>query len=1306
MSINPRKPNGTLNPRYKKLVNETLDKITEDIKKAEKEYKKIGKLTIKAGKAHDKEKDKAKKKKIKKQLDTEIERRKVARDRAYKREDDYKEKLGKDLRKLQIGLTISKSNKGYLNDLLEKSGRRAFMKNAKIMKETNFTAVKVNQMDKRLAKAEKVYKARKAAGIVKGFKPKTTKRREFHSGVKTDYIYDFDDLDDNPSLVNQMVVNIRRVIDNTRFRHPKSKFIIKISATNDPFDNSNDLGANAFSLPAYANYTKQEAIDILEDKLERALEKYEDDEEGLDPRFDLITIGISYITEPSKVMGAGGHKTIQMANSLWFICGTTSKSNCFYRSISFIRLMRDLNNNPELAKEILGKDDRKLLQKINERSKQIKKSLKDVEQISRKTTTEDDIQKWVNKNYGSGGRGSNNKCEVNIYNSVFCKVKTIRPTNYTTGNLITYDVWCINHHFIPLVRWYDLSSIKDICEKKLKIDEEKEKEAYEANKPIKKHIATEIVDDGHFREWCEVEKMIDASNLKGFERTKWERIYKFHYKNNKNYVRKQINPINNKIATYDFEATPNGNNGKFITYRASLAYNVLDSNDNFIKMETKTFGGKGSIRKMMKWLYDNRRMMSGYTLYAHNAGKFDLLLILGEYLLENDEFWKIDTESLIVLNGAYLNIVLFNEDICPDGGCDEDDIYTIALKDSYRLLPASLDKLCKEFNVPHKKLTGSVDFNEVNINNCFGGYVKDKKPFSSDLFRIELGNYVYCNWDVVGLLEVMNTFKSEVYNNMGFINITDCLTGASLSKKNFFLSYYDGVNMPIYTMNEKYDTFCRNGYFGGRNEAFYIGEKIGKIYYNDFTSLYPDVGRKRLPYGKPKRWNKADVEKWNERLNSGKKLEPIIGIVRVIAKTKNFDILPIHSIKMDGKLMFPHLEKPTELYLWYNELLYGKSLDAYEYELLDAISFGDRVFGIPKDERETFWDNGVLSDFFNDAFEKKGKAKAEGKLALAQCYKIVANSGYGFWGLNARGDNNEGRDGMEILKCDDDSFWDLMSKGYVSNMNKVGKYTLVRTSKPMPVKDFNVAIAAAICSEARIKLHKYMMAIRKVGGNLLYADTDSCISDVDITQYPEIMTEFCWDGNGDDLGSMKNEAVEKLEKYFHSKVMKDNPLLDERMDKSKIKKMIKNHMKLQLEADGGDYYFDKGIIAGCKQYCLHKTTYDGGYIEASAAKGVARKLNYEDFHHLLYGSKMDEQKEYEEMIKKEKPDWVAPDGYRIYERQYQFRSGLISHIEGDIEIIKTPIDKAMRINYLKGVCEGGDKINGIEGKGFVEPIRV
>ena len=1297
MSINPRNKDGRLNPKYKALINKELGILVERLKKAEKEKKKIPKLEAKAIRASldvkgSKDEKKKKRATIKKKRDDEKERRIKAVKKTEEQFYRYKERIAKSTHKLNVGLLISKTNKAFMFDLMVKSGRTSYDKQIGIIEEGNFTKGAVRKIDKDLEKAEKFYKASLKRKRYKKIKEGTTRRKLFHNGIKTDYIFDFDDLGGNHNIIVQAIANIRKVINNTKWRHPNSKFMVKISSGDDPFDDR-----WAFSLPSYAVYTANEVLELLEDKVERALEEYDEEE---DDRFDWRTIGISYITEPAKIMGAGGHKTISQAHNLWFINGTCSRSNCFYRAISFIRIMKDLNKNVELAEELLGKDNRKLLDKINERSKHMKKKINDISGVSRKTTTEDDIQKWVDNCYGGGKRGSNWKCEVHIYNSVFCKCKIIRPSNYVGGILIRYEVWCINHHFIPLIRWYDVFNIKTICETKNLIDKEKEEIARESNAPIKKHIATEIVDDGHFRDWCYYEKQIEPHSLKGYEKTKWERIYKYTYAKDETKVRRQINPINNKIATYDLEATPNGNNDIFKTYRVSFSYNELDEFDNFIRIKTKSFGGIDSIKNWLEWLYKERKEFSGYTLYAHNAGKFDLLLVLNEYLLNNDDKWSVDTESLIVLNGAYLNLIIFCE--------DDENMNTLALKDSYRLLPSGLDKLCKEFDVPHKKLTGAVDFNEMNINNCYGGLVDApvSKVFSSDLFRLELGNRVYCDWDTIGLLEVLNMFKSEVYGEMENLNITDCLTGASLSKKNYFLSYYDGANMPIYSMNEKYDTFCRNGYYGGRNEAFYVGELIKKLYYNDYTSLYPDVGRKRLPYGKPHRWTKKEVMSYNDRLKRGKGNRPIIGMVRVIAKTKNFDIAPIHAIKKDGKLLFAHLVNPTELTLWFSEMLYANTYDAYEYEILDIISFGDNIYGIKKSEKDTFWENGVLSEFFNAAFEKKGKAKADGKLALAQCYKIVANSGYGFWGLNARGNNNEGRDGMEILKCDDDSFWDLMEKGCVSNMNKVGKYTLVRTSKPLPIKDYNVAIAAAICSEARIKLHKFIMAIRNVGGNVVYVDTDSCISDLDMTEYPEIMKEFCWDGNGDDLGSMKNEAVEKLEKYFEKKVMKDNPLLDERMDKHKIKEMIRNHMKIQKEADGGDYFFDKGIIAGCKQYCLHKTTYDGGFIEAKAAKGVKKNLNYSDFHHLLYGSKIDEQKKYEEKIKAEKPDWVAPEGYRIYERQHQFRSGLISHIKGDLDIVKTPIDKSFRINYLKGKCEGGDKIDGIEAFGYVKPLEI
>jgi len=1306
MSINPRTSTGAINNSYRARIQTRLTELRDNLKTNESKVKKIPKLKEKAKSEIKNTKVKEDKVRIKNELEKEIVRRQKALDRSFDEYNDYKSKIADTTRAKGIGLTITANDRIYLNDILSKKGRDTYLSNIDSATDFNFPKQRVKVLDRRLDKATEIYRRNKEKGRFKKHPPRNTKRQIFHDGVKVDYYFNWEELDDQNPIV-EMIANVRKAWNATHFAHPNQKLNIKFNGDEDP-----NLDSRAWSLPGFQNYTLNDALDIFEEKMERFLENegYTEEHEYL----QIDTIVITYIVEPNKIIGSGGHKTIQQASKDWFICDSDSKTNCFYRSVAFIRIMEEMGKNKTLAIELLN-DDKKLHKRINDRSKTIKLRLKKDVKVSKKTATEDDIQHFVDKCYGDGGRGSNNKCEVIIYNSVFQKAKIIRPTNYIKGNLKTIEIWNINHHFIPLVRWYNLTDIRDLCEDKTLRDKENEEKNKDINEKIKDKVALELENEELFSDWL-ISEHINEEELSAYGRSCLIKRYCLAYQNHPDKVRKQMNPMDNRIACYDFEATPNGNKNVFKTYRVSFAYNVIDDYGNFIKMECKTFGGQYCIKEWMEYLYKHRETFTSYTFYAHNAGKFDLLLILSEYLLENNECWSIDTgSSLIVLNGAYLNVMLYTED--GTEGADAKDTYTMNFRDSYRLLPAGLDKLCKEFDVEHKKLTGAVDFEEMNITNCFGGKVDapPNKVFSNELFRLELGNYVYCNWDCYGLLEVMNTFKNEVYNNMGCINITDCLTGASLSKKNYFLNYYDEKHTPIYSMNEEFDTFCRNGYYGGRNEALYIGEYKGKIYYNDFTSLYPDVGRLRLPYDYPLKINPSRIKRLNKMMREGKQLPPVVAMIRCLVRTKNFDLLPIHGIKKDNKLLFPHFEEWTELTLWFNEIRYGLSLDAYEYDFVDGIHFG-RDYGQYKQNEENaeekFWSKGMLHDFFNEGFEKKGKAKAEGKPALAQSYKIIINSGYGFWGLNARGDNNEGRDGMEILECNDDSFWELLNKGYIDNMNKVGNYTLCRTKKPMPVKDFNVAIAAAICSEARMKLHRYMNAIRKHGGNLLYCDTDSCICDLDITKYPDIMKEFCWDGledidkSGDELGSMKNEAVEKLEKYFLNKVMKENPTLDEKRDKKIIKGKVKEHMKKQREADGGsDFYFDKGIIAGCKQYCLEKTTYDGGKIEAVAAKGVARDLHYKDFHHLLFGSNMKEQREYEDRIKKDKPNWEPREGFRIYERQHQFRSALISHIEGKYDITKVSVDKAMRVNYLKGIVNGSkERIDGIENKGYVSPL--
>jgi hypothetical protein len=159
-----------------------------------------------------------------------------------------------------------------------------------------------------------------------------------------------------------------------------------------------------------------------------------------------------------------------------------------------------------------------------------------------------------------------------------------------------------------------------------------------------------------------------------------------------------------------------------------------------------------------------------------------------------------------------------------------------------RLLIGSLDDLTREFDVEHKKLTGSVDHEKVNA-----GTWRSMAP--------EIQKYL--EHDCFGLLEVVLKFAKAVYEDTG-INVTSCISAASLAKQNYFRNYYKPYDYPIYYLSKTYDKYVRRGYFGGRVECGFIGKitktQKDRIYYFDFTSLYPDQGRKSMPYGEPKHY--------------------------------------------------------------------------------------------------------------------------------------------------------------------------------------------------------------------------------------------------------------------------------------------------------------------------------------------------------------------------------------------------------------------------------------------------------------------
>lgn len=1224
----------------------------------------------------------------------------------------------KNAHKSGIGLIITKSGGVSVRDIFVPSDRKKYIKDAK-KESAKYHNVDIGDVIKRDKSLERIDK--KLARKKNTIKPSSVRRELIAKGIITKYLFPFSDYTED--FIENILINIDRAMSSVLPKHRDQKFIVRLSNTNNALSDTSAYGVKTFGTPSI-----DEIKTALSNKMDMALNNYDEDSDELNFR----SIGISVISEPyGQILGAGGHRSMTAAAKSWFISNQTSRTNCFYRCIGTYNILRSYSKNEELdlAREELIESPQKFLDRVTNSATNIKKRLKTG---NIRATSEADIQKYVDSCYK---KNSSNKCEVKIYNNVFALIKVIRPKNWNGETLkTTYEIQNINHHFVALVRWYKVMNILDVLDEVIQIATEKAKEISlsngneeDENILIDREPDWEIVDWEKFDEFCrkeiwnkEEQKCVDVEYEKCNETTKkkYQRWFCSRY-GRTDYCRRYMDDLNLRIGAYDLEATPNGvDEGMFRAYRLSFSYNIVIGG-KFQRIKTVSFGGANCIEKWFEWLYKNRDELSGYTLYAHNGGKFDVLLLLNDYILKNASKWVLEEGSLIVLNGAYLSFSLTskegdieNIDSLAHGISDlsmkskiqkkkdkgEDVEAILTFRDSMRLLPGSLKKLCCEFDVEHKKISEVVNFDEVNINNCFGGTINSRRPFADEKFKIELCNYVYCNYDVLGLLEILNKFSKSVYDACNGINITDCITGASLSKKHYFNTFYDKKQYPVWNLNTETDEFCRAGYFGGRCEAFYIGEQMKKLYYYDFTSLYPDVGRARLPYGEPIRLDDERIQRWNERYNQKKSLSPIRGIVKMKVKTKNFDALPLHAIKEGHRLTFAHFGDWTELTLWYRELEYGISLDIYEYEMIDAIEFdgGHHTYvktsymnspanKLGKKDKEHFWNEGLLKDFFEDAVNKKAIAKKNGQPALAQAYKIIANSGYGFWGLNANGDG-EGRDGMSILKEDDDYFWELMAKGCVSNLGRIGEYILVRTAMKMGVKDFNVSIATAICSEARMKTYRFLKAVRDNGMNILYCDTDSCICDLKLNDYPEMMKEFCWDGNGEDLGSMKNECLEKVEGYYKSKILKE---MGEDTPKNIWKPLMEAEVKKEMEKDGGELAFDKGIIAGCKQYSLHKKLLDGGSVSAGACKGCKRKLKYEEFQHLLYGTMMETQREAEKQIILRNPNFKIPEGYRLYERQTQFRSSTSDHIaEGDYtEIRRIDIDKSIRINYTKGIVE-------------------
>jgi|HubBroStandDraft_2_1064218.scaffolds.fasta_scaffold11044_2 hypothetical protein len=151
----------------------------------------------------------------------------------------------------------------------------------------------------------------------------------------------------------------------------------------------------------------------------------------------------------------------------------------------------------------------------------------------------------------------------------------------------------------------------------------------------------------------------------------------------------------------------------------------------------------------------------------------------------------------------------------------------IEWKDSLRIFPMSLDKLCKMFPVTGKTSPYNTDFSSIDLFD---------KPELLQLF-IE-----YSLQDAKALYHALSMAQSIYFNNFK-VDLVSVYSTATLSLKIFRTMFQED---DIFILPYNIDSTIRIGYFGGGTDVYKAYGK--KVYYYDVNSIYPYAMLNDMPY--------------------------------------------------------------------------------------------------------------------------------------------------------------------------------------------------------------------------------------------------------------------------------------------------------------------------------------------------------------------------------------------------------------------------------------------------------------------------
>ena len=591
------------------------------------------------------------------------------------------------------------------------------------------------------------------------------------------------------------------------------------------------------------------------------------------------------------------------------------------------------------------------------------------------------------------------------------------------------------------------------------------------------------------------------------------------------------------IATFDFE-TCNLEEDKLKKNNTEVYAIGFYDGKNYKEFYKKT-KDDNILKKFIKYLFDDYEETK-IIMYAHNGGKFDIYLLLETLLKDSGACMT----SYLEQTGRIINIQMNSK------------TKTIILRDSLNLIASSLDSACKSFKPKTVKLEGDVEHDKININNCY----------TKKIYKYTSG---YLKNDCLSLYEILEKFDNIIDKAYGF-SVKDVMTNASIARRVYLDKYYDEDVTPLYKLTKEVDKELRKYYYGGRNEVMTkLGYTKGKLYYVDFTSLYPYIMSKyKIQYGK---MNIINVEDKDKKVFNKK----WFGFIKCRFRNKHKKEIPLHAIIKDNKLVFPHVDNWEESVISSEEIRYAiDNKIGYEYEFIKVYNYKKKSVHFKK--------------IVNDLYKMKIDAQKDGNKALRSIAKIIINSLYGFFGINylnrdqkvitLEKDSQLKKKGVKVgitkaTHKTEAKLYGYLSSQQLKDYNRVDGYDVYSIEGEIKSGCANVGIASMITSYARLELYKLMRDLKKKGGKIYYMDTDSVVTDYDI--FNDKVLNKKWVGSGgDELGELTNETDQKGGYYTELVTLgnKMYALKNDDLEKEGMRRVIK------LKGINSKMKFDKKVI--------------------------------------------------------------------------------------------------------------------------------